>query len=113
MTKEEIAALQAENEELKKELAEEKKARAASDKAKAEVEEAFHDAVAKLEEKDAEAAASTALPIVTIDKVKYQVTIPKFKFKGKEYTAKDVKEDKGLAAELAKIQWGGFKELEK
>lgn len=44
--------------------------------------------------------------IVTHEKVKYEVVIPKFSFEGVEYTAKDVERNEKLVAGLIKIGSG-------
>ena len=63
----------------------------------------------KLDAKSKE--TSTKLPVVTVDGQKFEVTIPKFSFEGKDYAADDLKTDADLCKKLVAIGFGGLREI--
>lgn len=56
-------------------------------------------------------AGTSAVPTVTIEKKKYEVTAPTFAFDGTTYVAADLATNKKLAAQLVKVGAGFFKEI--
>ncbi|MCA0231592.1 MAG: hypothetical protein LCH91_14060 [Bacteroidetes bacterium] len=66
---------------------------------------------AEVAELKAEKGASPKAQTVKIGKKTYTVSIPRFNFKGKSYTASDVANDQKLAAELVEEQSGVLVEV--
>ncbi|WP_299755272.1 hypothetical protein [uncultured Pontibacter sp.] len=88
---------------LKAQLAEQKQLNAEQGK----VIEEQHNQLNEIASSDA-----PAVPVLTIDKKKYQVVIRAFEYKGVKHTVKSLSEDKNLQKELVKISSGVLKEIE-
>ncbi|HMT28015.1 MAG TPA: hypothetical protein PKD91_01925, partial [Bacteroidia bacterium] len=58
-----------------------------------------------INEKAAEVKSSTSFPTVTVEKKKYEIRVTnKVRYKGKEYSAEDIKSKKDVAEALVKIK---------
>lgn len=67
----------------------------------------INDLKEKLEAKTKEKSAKT--PVVKVNGDNYEVTIPKFNYDGKDYTAEDLKSDSDMCKELVAAGFGGLR----
>lgn len=67
--------------------------------------------VAKLSHKQAEESPAANLPRVTVDDEVFQITVARFRYKGRKYTAEELSEDEDLILELLEVGAGILKPL--
>lgn len=89
--KDKLEKVQAENQDLKTQLS--------------QAGEVVSEMQGKIEENAKALKSVNAYPTVKVDKKEYEIRVPgKVRYKGKEYTAEEIKSNKAIAEKLVKIK---------